>query len=60
VVCFDLSEALAHAEDGSAGANMRRYEYEGSYSDSDFHANDTTNQTVRPVLAQFLMDAVQR
>jgi len=60
VVCFDLFNLLAKPDDGSATANMLRYEYEGSHDDSDSHPNDAGNQAVGPVFAQFLMDAAQR
>jgi hypothetical protein len=60
IVCFDLFDQLAHADDGSAGANMLRYEYEGSHDNSDSHPNATANQAVGPRFAQFLMDAAQR
>jgi hypothetical protein len=60
VVCFDLFDALAHPDDGSAGANMLRNEYEVSHSDSDSHPNTMANQAVGPLLAQFLIDAAQR
>lgn len=57
VVCFDLFDLLAKADDGSATANMLRYEYEGSHDDSDSHPNDVGNQAVGPIFAQFLIDA---
>ena len=60
VVCFDLFDTLAHPDDGSAAANMLRYEYEGDHADSDSHPNTAANQTVGPLFAQFLIDAAQR
>ena len=39
VRCFNLFDYLARQNDGSATANMLRYEYEGSHSDSDSHPN---------------------
>ncbi len=57
VVCFNLFDYLAKADDGSATANMLRYEYEGSHSDSDSHPNTLANETVGPIFAQFLIDA---
>ncbi|MDQ7787348.1 MAG: Ig-like domain-containing protein [Thermodesulfovibrionales bacterium] len=57
VRCFNLFDYLANHNDGSATANMLRYEYEGSHSDSDSHPNAFANQTVGPVFANFLCDA---
>ncbi len=57
VVCFDLFNELAKADDGSSTANMLKYEYEQDHSDSDSHPNTLANQTVGPVFAQFLIDA---
>jgi len=57
VVCFNLFDHLARADDGSATANMLRYDYEGSHTDSDSHPNTLANETVGPVFAQFLIDA---
>jgi hypothetical protein len=57
VRCFNLFDNLAKSNDGSATANMLRYEYEGSHSDSDSHPNTLANQTVGPVFAEFLCNA---
>lgn len=57
VVCFDLFNELAAADDGSATANMLRYEYEGDHSDSDSHPNATANEAVGPVFARALIEA---
>ena len=57
VRCFNLFDHLARADDGSATANMLRYDYEGSHDDSDSHPNPLANETVGPVFAQFLIDA---
>jgi hypothetical protein len=57
VRCFNLFDYLAKQNDGSATANMLRYEYEGNHSDSDSHPNVFGNQTVGPVLAEFLCNA---
>ncbi len=54
VRCFNLFDYLAHPDDGTANANMLRYEYEGSHSDSDSHPNTLANQTVGPIFAEFL------
>ena len=54
VVCFNLFDLLAKANDGTATANMLRYEYEGSHSSSDSHPNLLANQTVGPIFATFL------
>jgi hypothetical protein len=54
IQCFNLFDQLAHSDDGSDNANMLRYEYEGSHSDSDSHPNTLANQTVGPVFAEFL------
>lgn len=57
VVCFNLFDYLAEPADAPANANMLQYEYEGSHSDSDSHPNALGNQTVGPILAQFLINA---
>jgi len=57
VRCFNLFDYLARQNDGSATANMLRYEYEGSHSDSDSHPNTLANQTVGPVFAEFMCNA---
>ncbi|NWF76913.1 MAG: Ig-like domain-containing protein, partial [Nitrospirae bacterium] len=54
VRCFNLFDYLAHPDDGSSNANMLRYDYEGSHSDSDSHPNTLANQTVGPIFADFL------
>jgi len=59
VVCFDLFDLLARPGDGSATANMLRWEYEGSHSGSDSHPNTLANQTVGPIFAQALIDAAK-
>jgi hypothetical protein len=55
--CFNLFDYLAQGNDGSASANMLRYEYEGSHTGDDSHPNTLANQTVGPVLAEFLCNA---
>ncbi|HOX25963.1 MAG TPA: T9SS type A sorting domain-containing protein [Candidatus Krumholzibacteria bacterium] len=57
VVCFDLFDQLAHADDGSSVRNMLRYEYEESHSSSDSHPNETANAIVGPLLAAFFVEA---
>jgi hypothetical protein len=57
VVCFDLFDALARADDGSATRNMLRYEYELAHDSDNSHPNTLANQTVGPLFAQFLIDA---
>lgn len=57
VRCFNLFDYLAKANDGSPTANMLRYEYEGSHSDSDSHPNNLADQTVGPIFADFLCSA---
>jgi hypothetical protein len=54
VACFDLFDRLAAPDDGSARANRLRWEYEMDHNDSDSHPNDQANQTVGPILAEFL------
>jgi hypothetical protein len=51
VVCFDLFDYLAGDDD------MLKYEYEGSHDDSDSHPNDTANQAVGPIFANFLINS---
>ena len=57
VRCFNLFDQLAQSNDESAVANMLRYVYEGSHTNSDSHPNTFANQTVGPVFANFLCDA---
>ncbi|MCD6359260.1 MAG: hypothetical protein J7M38_00255 [Armatimonadetes bacterium] len=57
VVCFDLFDMLARADDGSATRNMLRYDYEQSHSDGDSHPNTAANQVVGPALAEFMVNA---
>jgi hypothetical protein len=57
VVCFDLFDYLANPDDGSATANMLKYNYEESHADSDSHPNTLANQTIGPIFAQFLINA---
>ncbi len=57
VVCYDLFDALAQADDGSAAANMLRYDYEGDHAGDDSHPNYYANETVAPLFAQALIDA---
>jgi hypothetical protein len=57
VVCYDLFDALAQADDGSAAANMLRYDYEGRHDNDDSHPNSAANETVAPLFAQCLIDA---
>ncbi len=54
VAYFNLFDQLARANDGSASANMLRYEYEGSHDDGDSHPNEAANLLVGPALAQYL------
>jgi len=59
VVCFDLFDMLAQADDASPTANRLRYEYEGSHSESDSHPNDAANAIVGPALANFMCEQAQ-
>ena len=56
VDCYDLFDAFAEADDGSATANMLRYAYEGSHADGDSHPNSLADETVGPALARFIGD----
>jgi|WetSurSiteA1Bulk_404760.scaffolds.fasta_scaffold00643_2 hypothetical protein len=58
VRCFNLFDYLANHNDGSATANMLRYEYEGSHSNNDSHPNTLANQTVGTIFAEFLCNVV--
>jgi len=55
VVCFDLFDELAAPLGSGMEANMLREEYRPEEVDS--HPNALGNQTVAPVLAQFLIDS---
>jgi hypothetical protein len=57
VKCFDLFNYLAIADDGSATANMLKYDYEQYHDSDDSHPNDTANAYLAPILGQFLIDA---
>ena len=56
VVCFDLFDYLAKADDGSAAANMLRSAYCGS-DPNDSHPNPYADSIVGPIFAQFLIDS---
>ncbi|MEI6499505.1 MAG: pre-peptidase C-terminal domain-containing protein [Armatimonadota bacterium] len=56
LVCFDLFDKLAKANDGSATANRLKYEYEGSHTGDDSHPNTTANAIVGPQFATFLCE----
>jgi len=56
IVCFDLFDHLAKADDGSAAANRLQYAYEGSHSSNDSHPNATANGIVGPQFATFLCE----
>lgn len=55
VFCYDLFDMLARADDGSATANMLRYEYEGCHTCTDSHPNEAADQAVGPDFAAFLV-----
>jgi hypothetical protein len=57
VVCFNLFDYLAQADDGSPGANMLRTEYQGVFDEVGSHPNQLANETVGPIFAQFLIEA---
>ena len=57
ITCFDLLDALAKPDDGSATRNMLRYDYEMSHGDGDSHPNALANETVGPAFAAFLIQA---
>lgn len=59
VRCFDLFGLLAEPDDGTATANMLRYEYEGDHNGDDSHPNALANETVAPLLAEALIEAAQ-
>jgi hypothetical protein len=54
VVYFNLFDQFAQPADGSAFQNMLRYEYETNEAGTDWHPNLLANQTVGPIVAQFL------
>jgi len=57
VRCFDLFDYLARPDDGTATANMLRYDFEDNHSNDDSHPNTLANETVGPILADFLCNA---
>ncbi|MBA4377379.1 MAG: hypothetical protein C0395_01760 [Gemmatimonas sp.] len=54
--CFDLFDRLAVPDNGTATANMLRWEYERSHTDDDSHPNALANLTIGPDLAAFLIE----
>jgi len=57
IVCMDLFNEFAQADDGSDTRNMLRYEYERSHYDSDSHPNTLANETVGPWYAESFVAA---
>ena len=57
VRCYNLFNALAQPDDGSPTANMLLFVYERDHADGDSHPNTLANQTVGPLLANFLCAA---
>jgi hypothetical protein len=57
---FDFFDRLANPDDGSAAANMLRYAYERSHTESDSHPNAAANAAVGPPFAAALTDAAGR
>ncbi|MBU0743422.1 hypothetical protein KKG45_13715 [bacterium] len=57
VVCIDLFNELAQADDGSATRNMLRYEYERSHYDVDSHPNTLANETAGPWFVSHFVEA---
>ena len=57
VRCFNVFDILAQANNGSAGANMLKYDYERSHTSSDSHPNTAGNQAVGPAFADFLCNS---
>jgi hypothetical protein len=57
LVFFDFFDRLANPDDGSATANMLRYEYERSHSSTDSHPNPAANAAVGPHFATALTEA---
>jgi len=55
VFCYDLFDMLAKANDGSATANILRYEYEESHGDGDSDPNEAADEAVGSDFAAFLM-----
>jgi len=53
---FDLFSALAENEPGDPNVNMLRQEYRWG---EDSHPNETANQAIAPLLADFMLEAVR-
>ncbi|MBK9302501.1 MAG: hypothetical protein IPM94_00975 [bacterium] len=53
---FDLFDRLAKPDDGTATANMLRWEYERSHSGDDSHPSAVANQAIGPEFAAFLIE----
>ena len=51
-----LADRLARPDDGSATANMLRWEFERSHSSDDSHPNAAANQAIGPDFAAFLIE----
>lgn len=59
VVAFDLFDLLAAPDDGSATANMLRWEYERSHYDADSHPDGAANAVIAPALGAALVLAAE-
>lgn len=60
IFIFDFWGNVAEPTPSSQGeANCLRYEYEESHSASDSHPNSLANQTIGPVFAQGIVDAIE-
>ncbi len=59
VVCFNVFDYLAQADDGTATANMLRYDYEQDHGVAESHPNAAGNAAVATPLAEALLAAAE-
>jgi hypothetical protein len=61
IFVFDFYNYVAESNPTPANGkvNCLKYAYEGDHKNSDSHPNTLANQTVGPVFAQFIVDAIE-
>ncbi len=59
ILGFNFFDLLAHPDDGTASANMLRYEYERSHSSTDSHPNALANEINAPLFIDAMVAAAQ-
>ncbi len=61
IYVFDFYNYVAESDPTPANGkvNCLKYAYEGSHTESDSHPNTLANQTVGPLFAQFIVNAIE-